>query len=391
MRRLKLILMSVGLLLCSAFCMTALTAYLYPVEVYAASDADTSVTFNAQSKEVGGDVYDCSDEYVVLNEDGSGMVVADKCAYTIEWSVDGEQLSWTDHMGKQFEGTITDGKIQGTYRKNTYTYTQASNAAPITTLAPDRWHDGLACVTDQADILTDDEADDLNARAREISDQYQCMVYIVTLDDMRNFTQSYSIETCAEEIRAGYDLGYGNGRDLVMLVLSMAERDYDLMAFGDFGNATFTDYGKSVVEEEFLDDFRDDEWYNGFADYLSQCENLLQLSADGEPLDVAISSDYVTHVIHSGSYIVASVLISLLIGFIIAMIICFIIRATMRKTSEKTDAANYVLKNGVHIVRRQDLFMRTSETRVYDPPESSSNSGGTSTSSSGSSHSSGKF
>lgn len=387
LQKIKSALVCLSLLLCGIFGMTAFVSLGYPLVVYAASDASASMTFMAESKEDDEYYYDCSDEYVVLNQDHTGMVVADRCAYTIEWSLDGDNLVWTDHMDYKFEGTMTDeNTIQGNYRSNLYTYVLSDEAAPIMSLSPESWGESLGYVTDEADILTDDEEAKLSAQAKEISEKYQCAVYIVTLDDMRNFTKSYSIETCAEEIRAGYNLGYGSGHDLVMLVLSMSERDYDLMTFGDFGNESFTDYGKDRVEEKFLDDFADDEWYNGFADYLSQCDRLLKLSSEGKPLDVGTSP----------AYTVVAILASLVIGFIIALIICGIIRGTMRKTSEKSDAANYVLQNGVHIVHRQDLFMRTSETRVYDPPEKSDGGGGgggggTSTSSSGSSHSSGKF
>ena len=383
--KIKAALICLSLLLCGIFGMTALVSLEYPLAVYAASDASASMTFMAESKEDDEYYYDCSGEYVVLNQDHTGMVVADGCAYTIEWSFDGDKLVWTDHMDYKFESTMIDEKtIQGNYRSNLYTYVLSDETAPIMSLSPEGWGQSLGNVTDEADILTDDEEAKLSAQAKEISEKYQCAVYIVTLDDMRNFTKSNSIETCAEEIRAGYNLGYGSGHDLVMLVLSMSERDYDLMAFGDFGNESFTDYGKDHMEDKFLDDFADNEWYNGFTDYLSQCDKLLKLSSEGKPLDVGTSP----------AYIGVSVIASVIIGFIVALIICCIIKGTMRKTSEKSDASSYVLQNGVHIVHSQDLFMRTTETRVYDPPQRSDNDsggGGTTVSSSGSSHSSGKF
>lgn len=372
-----------GLIL-SIFFLVVLASYEIPLVAYA--DSDDTMTLVAESKtDDDGYSYDCDVEYAVLNNDYTGMVVVDECAYTIEWSYDDGKLTWTDHMGEKFYGTL-DGnqEITGEYRDRIYTYIVSDEDAKIISLAPDRWNIGLDYVTDQADILTDDEESQLRANADKISQEYGCMVYIVTLDDMRNFTQGDSIERTAEEIRAGYDLGYGSEHNLIMLVLSMAERDYDLMAFGDFANTSFTDYGKNHMEDKFLDDFADNEWYNGFTDYIFQCDKLLKLSSEGKPLDVGTSP----------AYIGVSVLASVIIGFIVALIICCIIKGTMRKTSEKSDASSYVLQNGVHIVHSQDLFMRTSETRVYDPPQSSdsdSGGGGTTVSSSGSSHSSGKF
>ena len=55
----------------------------------------------------------------------------------------------------------------------------------------------------------------------------------------------------------------------------MAERDYSLIAYGSDAHYAFTDYGKTVLENGFLDDFRRDDWNSGFSDYISGCEQLL--------------------------------------------------------------------------------------------------------------------
>ena len=54
-----------------------------------------------------------------------------------------------------------------------------------------------------------------------------------------------------------------------MDALSMAERDFQMLAHGDTANAAFTDYGKYIMQDEFLDNFREDDWYGGFADYIA--------------------------------------------------------------------------------------------------------------------------
>ena len=104
----------------------------------------------------------------------------------------------------------------------------------------------LDYVTDEAGILSEEERTQLNARAGQISEQYQCGVYVVIVNDYRSYVNG-NIETFAEEVFAGYDLGYGDSRDGVMLAMSMADRDYDLYAHGDFGNYAFTDYGKGQL------------------------------------------------------------------------------------------------------------------------------------------------
>lgn len=264
-------------------------------------------------------------------------------------------------------------------------FADSESEASLSDIAPDRYGEGLNYVTDQADILSDDEENDLSARAAAISDAYQCMVYIVTVDDFTKYCDWYNIEYFADDLREAYNLGYGSDHDLVLLLLSMSDRDYDLMAHGDFGNASFTDYGKEVMEDKFLDNFKNDDWYGGFSDYLDQCEKLLKQSAKGRPLDINTS---VRSRVISGIF-------SGLIGLVISWVVCEWLRSRMRPAAIKNEARSYVPDGGVQITNRRDVFVRTTVNRIYSPRSKDSGGGGghggTSVSSSGSSHSSGKF
>ena len=88
-----------------------------------------------------------------------------------------------------------------------------------------------------------------------------------------------------------------------MLALSMAERDFQMLAHGDTANAAFTDYGKYIMQDEFLDNFREDDWYGGFADYIAAQtlavevrtaeapagETVVESEIDDEPLQIAVT------------------------------------------------------------------------------------------------------
>ena len=57
-------------------------------------------------------------------------------------------------------------------------------------------------------------------------------------------------------------------------------------------NAAFTDYGKYIMQDEFLDNFREDDWYGGFADYIAACGRYLEANANGTPpIDVEPSDE----------------------------------------------------------------------------------------------------
>ena len=145
-------------------------------------------------------------------------------------------------------------------------------------------------VFDVYGLLTNSEQRKLENRAEEISEQYGCGVYIVIVDDYEDY--AYYVETAAEYIYEDTGLGMGSKRDGVMLLLSMHDRDYDIVAYG-YGNTAFTDYGKERVAEEFKDDFRSNDWYNGLNDYLNICERYLGYAENGKPVDVGHDPEHI--------------------------------------------------------------------------------------------------
>ena len=154
-------------------------------------------------------------------------------------------------------------------------------------------------VYDDAALLTQEEYDALTASAMAVADQYGCGVYVVTVDDMADYIDPDAVTETGETGMAAFTeyawdaLGLAASYDSngIMLALSMAERDFQMLAHGDTANAAFTDYGKYIMQDEFLDNFREDDWYGGFADYIAACGRYLEANANGAPIDVEPSDD----------------------------------------------------------------------------------------------------
>lgn len=236
----------------------------------------------------------------------------------------------------------------------------------------------LAYVTDSAGILTAEEAASLEATAQALSSQYGCGVYAVTVDDFTTYTQE-GVYECATEIFQYYDLGYGDTRDGVLLLLSMEDRDYALISHGDFGNAAFTDYGKDVLSEEFIDNFGDDDWYGGFSDYLTMVGTMMEAAQNGEPVDVG--SDI------GGGSVLKGLPPAIFFGFVVAIVICLNFKNKMKTARKATAAQEYVTPNGVRLIVQEDRYTHTTQIRENIEKEK----GGTSVDSGGFSGKSGKF
>lgn len=207
------------------------------------------------------------------------------------------------------------------------------------------------CVYDVAELLTDDEYWTLEDYAQEISELQQCAVYFMTVEDYRDYGDG-DIFNVARQIFLDNDFGMGEDRDGVMLLLSMNDRDYCLLAHG-FGDTALTDYGKDYISEQFLDDFGDNDWYSGCIDYLAFTDELLSQARAGNIYD-------------RGSWITSEALWlwSLVLGAAIAAIVCLIQRGAMKKKVRmKTDAAGYLEGGSVNITRRRDVYTHTTEVR----------------------------
>ncbi len=243
-------------------------------------------------------------------------------------------------------------------------------------------------VTDAAGLLTDGQVTDLESRAAQLSQEYGCGTYIVTVDDYEDYTDG-SVRQCAEEIFTDYDLGYGDSRDGVLLLMSMAERDYALIAHGDFGNAAFTDYGKDVLTDAFLDDFRYDDWYGGFSDYLDVSGEMMSAARSGHPVDV----DGYDNGGYSGGgsrqgVTAGSVGATVIIALLVALIVCMALKKKMKTARIQAMAEEYVVPEGVVIDLREDNFSHRTEVREVIESKSK---GGTSVNLGGFSGKSGKF
>lgn len=262
---------------------------------------------------------------------------------------------------------------------------------------------GETFVFDDAGLLDKAVAASLSQQAAIVSEQYGVGVYVVTVEDYQDF--GVSVESAAEVIYDAYVLGLGAESDGILLLLSMAERDYDLCAYGTQAHIAFTDYGKDQLANVFLDNFRNDDWYGGFVDYIATCGEYLQLAADGTPVDIAGSSgdiyyydengelERVEHTgVQHGLFWAPGWIVSAIIGVLLALLIAWIVkRVTMKSVAAKAEAGNYVTGSPDFRIRTDQFTHITESRRKIETNSGSGGGGGTSVNSGGFSHSSGKF
>lgn len=224
----------------------------------------------------------------------------------------------------------------------------------------------LNYITDEAGILTEQEWQTLETMAAELSEGYRCGLYVIILSDYMDFGSDP--ESVCYNLYEDYTLGYGRDRDAIVLLMSMYDRDFWINDYGAYGEGVMTSYGRGTLEDAMLDDFANDDWYSGLADYLGQCDNLLRAAESGEPVG---SSD--------GSSPLTAYLIAFVVAVIIAFIVCSIFKAQMKTAVRATSADHYVTPGGVEMRIREDRYTHTTRReRKIERSSSSSdgNSGG---------------
>ena len=221
----------------------------------------------------------------------------------------------------------------------------------------------LAYVTDAAGLLSDTQRQTLETLSSSLSEQYDCGVYIVTVDDFTEYG-SGDVYEVTYGIYHEYELGMGADRDGLLLLLSMDTREFALFVYGDGAEYAFDAYGQEMLEGEFLPRFKDNDWYGGFEAYVKTCGSYLASAAAGEP-------------VREGHGM--TILICILGSFLVSLIVVTILKAGM-KNVEKAQQADQYLSGELKLDQKHDQFIKTTRTRrkieTEDDNDSKARSGG---------------
>ena len=233
-------------------------------------------------------------------------------------------------------------------------------------------------VTDAAGLLTQDEVLSLEAQAEQIAEYYGCAPYILVVENYRDYEDTYDVLEAGMNLYERWGLGYGPEKNGLLLMLSMAERDYALVTNGSVTHQAFTDYGQEALREQFLDNFHNDDWAGGFRDYLDGCAWLLEQARNGTPYDVNTAPKGFNPLI-------------LVIPLVLALAVCLVLTGQMKTAKRKTEAGDYMVPNGVEMRVVQDIFTHRTVTRQVIQSENKGGGGGTTINARGFSGKSGKF
>ena len=230
-------------------------------------------------------------------------------------------------------------------------------------------------IFDLTDQLSFDEWAKLEARAEEISLRHGCGVYVAFVEDFTKYYGGNDVYKTTYQLYHSNELGMGENRDGIIILLSMDDRDYAMFVYGKNAEYAFNKYGQEQLEDAFLGYFGDNDWYGGASHYLDTCDEYLTLAEEGDPVRKNPLPMY---------------LIVVAASCVISGIICLVMKGKLRTVHKKVEANEYVAPGGLTLTKQYDRYTHTTETRrkIHDDSDSGSTS---SCSGGGGSGRSGKF
>lgn len=247
--------------------------------------------------------------------------------------------------------------------------------------------DDMIRIADWAELLSESEEAELSDRLDEISERQKFDIVIVTLDSL----EGADIVAYADDFFDYNGYGFGEGKDGILFLISMEERDWCISTSG-YGITAFTDAGQEYLSEKFLPYLSDGAYADAFQTFAEWCDDYITQARAGTPYDV--DNIPVEPFSPLGALIIAVV-----VGFVVSFIVTGIMRLSLHSVFSEPAADSYMKKDSLRLTKNYDLFLYKNVTRTEKPKETSTStsgsSGGSTThvSSSGNTHggSKGKF
>ncbi len=235
--------------------------------------------------------------------------------------------------------------------------------------------EGAPRLIDEADLLSDSEESALLGSLDEISERQKMDIVVVT----ENSLEGKSAMEYADDFYDENGYGFGEGRDGILFLVSMEERDWHISTRG-YGITTVTDAGREYMSGQLKEDLSGGEYAAAFMAFAGLCDDYITQARNGEPYDVG-------NLPKEPFWFGGCLGISLGIAFVISLIVTGVMKSKLKTVHSQSGADTYVKRGGLKLTKENDLFLYRHIDRREKPKEEESAGGSdTHTSSSGATH-----
>ena len=231
-------------------------------------------------------------------------------------------------------------------------------------------------ITDDAQLLTPDQLQELCGLVRELTAQYQTDFVIVTVESL----DGKSPEQYANDFYDGNNCGFGQNRDGILMLLAMNSRDYYFLTNGTPTQKLAQAGGISALEDKVVPHLSSGDYYTAFRTFLETSSAII---AHPTSTPGATSPTYNDDFIYIGFDDISTtadrlqrVGIFAVIGLIVGFVTTFLMKRSMKTARRKANATDYVRPGSFQLTRQQDLYLYRTRTRVRVQSSNSSSGGG---------------
>ncbi len=240
----------------------------------------------------------------------------------------------------------------------------------------------LPLVVDNADLLTSDEEASLITLLDGISSSQELEIAVVTV----NSTGGKSVMEYADDFYDDNGYGWGENDDGALLLIDMGGREWWITTYGD-GARYLNDYALYQIENAFIDDLSDGNYFAAFSTFASVCESYVISGKQANGNSSSGSSyypndDYYYDYDHDYDYDdyeedvspLDFILPSIIVGFITSLIMVSVMKSGMKSVRSASGAADYMVRDSLSLRTQSDRYLYSNTVRTRR--DTSSHSGG---------------
>lgn len=214
-------------------------------------------------------------------------------------------------------------------------------------------------VIDEAGLLTESEKEKLEEKIKEIYDEYDFELAILTVEGMGG----KSAEAFADDYYDDHGYGYGMDHDGALVLVDMGERDL-YISTGGKGQWVFTDNDIDAVLDDMADYLSSGNYYRSFAVFVSDSEKLLEEYDGGQTVR------------NSGSNPAKKLIPAAIISFLISLLVVAGMKRKMNTAVKNQNARDYVRPGSFVLTRERDTYLYSNVTMVRRQTNDSNRGGG---------------
>ena len=209
-----------------------------------------------------------------------------------------------------------------------------------------------ADIYDEADLLTTQEETQLAGKLSEISGEFDAQIVVMTVSSTGG-----NIDAYIEDQYDSMNMGYGENRDGVLLLVCMDDREYRILSNGYAGESI----GPSQIDaigDAIVSDLSDGAYADAFSTFADQCAYYLNGYLNGFPFNVG-----------------KNLIVALIVGVVAGIVVAFVLKKQLKSVRQQKQANVYIKSGSMQITTRRDLFLYREVSRTKKDTSKSSGSG----------------